>query len=324
MVMVVMLLMMMMPGVCQGEEDCSDSEIQELQAEYNKCAVQMEYQFEERNDDSEDNTDDESGGCTLVSRTVQDCGKAWKKCYSLEEVQRMQDMQIESLLAQHRSLPLSQCSLVEEYLQSGRREENMVEEDSLCTDMKTVRGQQLFQTCSHTQSTAAYNLILNTEEQEKVRSILCSTLDSIAKDCPKELQECFSAEDLHRTTENHLKEMKKFLLSFAEGKIDEDELVGCGVVKVKKVDSYEEFKDETEDDETDTNYEKSMDKDQSENVSAKPTMVENEHTRVQMDEKSAVLIKAEQNMFQGYHSASPSAHFSIFKVVFIILKVFIL
>ena len=59
MVMVVMLLMMMMPGVCQGEEDCSDSEIQELQAEYNKCAVQMEYQFEERKDDSEDNTDDE-------------------------------------------------------------------------------------------------------------------------------------------------------------------------------------------------------------------------------------------------------------------------
>ena len=46
-------------GVCQGEEDCSDSEIQELQAEYNKCAVQMEYQFEERKDDSEDITDDE-------------------------------------------------------------------------------------------------------------------------------------------------------------------------------------------------------------------------------------------------------------------------
>ena len=56
---VMMVMMMMMPGVCQGEEDCSDSEIQELQAEYNKCAVQMEYQFEERNDDSEDNTDDE-------------------------------------------------------------------------------------------------------------------------------------------------------------------------------------------------------------------------------------------------------------------------
>ena len=67
--------------------------------------------------------------------------------FIISQVQRMQDMQIESLLAQHRSLPLSQCSLVEEYLQSGRREENMVEEDSLCTDMKTVRGQQLFQVC---------------------------------------------------------------------------------------------------------------------------------------------------------------------------------
>ena len=95
---------------------------------------------------------------------MKECGKAWKKCYKLEEVavvnikyillqcmiyqvQRMQDMQIESLLVQFRSLPLSRCSLVEEYLQSGRREENMMEEDSLCTDMKTVRGQQLFQVC---------------------------------------------------------------------------------------------------------------------------------------------------------------------------------
>ena len=95
---------------------------------------------------------------------MKECGKAWKKCYTLEEVgvvntqyillhcmiyqvKRMQDMQIESLLVQYRSLPLSRCSLVEEYLQSGRREENMMEEDSLCTDMKTVRGQQLFQVC---------------------------------------------------------------------------------------------------------------------------------------------------------------------------------
>ena len=56
---VMVVVMMVMTGVCQGDEDCSDSEIQELQAEYNKCAVQMEYQFEERKDDSEDITDDE-------------------------------------------------------------------------------------------------------------------------------------------------------------------------------------------------------------------------------------------------------------------------
>ena len=55
---VMVMMMMMMTGVCQGEEDCSDSEIQELQAEYNKCAVQMEYQFEERKDDFEDITDE--------------------------------------------------------------------------------------------------------------------------------------------------------------------------------------------------------------------------------------------------------------------------
>ena len=102
-----------------------------------------------------------------MSRTVLECGKAWQKCYTEEEVgmhskvsiklyimhiiihqvQRMKDMQVESLLAQHRSLTLSRCSIVSEYLESGRREENRMEEDSLCTDMKSVRGQQAFQVC---------------------------------------------------------------------------------------------------------------------------------------------------------------------------------
>ena len=179
------------------------------------------------------------------------------------------------------------------------------------------------QTCSHTQSTAAYNLVLDTEEQEKIRRILCSTLDTIAKECPKELQECFSPEDLHRTTENHLKEMTKFLLSFAEGEIDEDALVGCGVVEIEDIEKSEYIEKDLLI-ETETIYDKNMDRDQSENVFVKPTMVEKENSRVQTGEESAVLTKAKQNKIQGYPSASVSAHISIFYIFFIILKAFIL
>eukprot|EP00091_Calanus_sinicus_P001622 TRINITY_DN11638_c0_g1_i1.p2 TRINITY_DN11638_c0_g1~~TRINITY_DN11638_c0_g1_i1.p2 ORF type:complete len:137 (+),score=53.89 TRINITY_DN11638_c0_g1_i1:629-1039(+) len=70
------------------------------------------------------------------------------------------------------------------------------------------------------------------DESEKIQTILCDTLHRIGSVCTKELEECFSTEDLVRTTKSHLLEMQKFLLSFAEGKISEDELVGCGVVQV--------------------------------------------------------------------------------------------
>ena len=100
----------------------------------------------------------------MVSDTVTVCGKAWDKCYTEEEVlashkskqlfidmflfqvQRLQDMHLESLLAQHSSLSLSGCSLVEEYLESGRREGNM-DQDARCSDRRSIQGQQKFQVC---------------------------------------------------------------------------------------------------------------------------------------------------------------------------------
>ena len=104
-----LLLLLVMVGWSQGMEEaveCSDSEMQEIQSQFNQCAVQLEYTFEERKGDSKDATDDEVGvalfiikslfhhaehvfqtaGCTLVTGTVVECGKAWAKCYTEEEV----------------------------------------------------------------------------------------------------------------------------------------------------------------------------------------------------------------------------------------------
>ena len=93
------------------------------------------------------------------------------------------------------------------------------------------------------------------------------------------------------------------MLSFAEGQIDEDALVGCGVVEVEDVEKSEYIEKDLKI-ETETIYDKSIDRDQTENVSVKPTVIKNEHPRVEMDEESAVITKAEQNKFQGYQSAS--------------------
>ena len=90
---------------------------------------------------------------------------------------------------------------------------------------------EIFQTCSHTESTKAYDKLMEIDDSEKIKTILCDTLGRIGSVCTKELEECFSTEDLLRTTKSHLLEMQKFLVSFVEGKISEDELTGCGVIE---------------------------------------------------------------------------------------------
>ena len=175
------------------------------------------------------------------------------------------------------------------------------------------------QTCSHTESTRAYDRILDMEDGEEVRSVLCSTLNRIGSVCPKELEECFSPEDLARTTKNHLKEMRKFLLSFAQGKISEDALTGCGAEQVEEVGSG------VEETESEINSRENTDESESEIISAQPTVVQTvaEHSQPQMGEKTAVLTKAEQNKFEGHNGSATIAHLSILHVFLFILKIYI-
>ena len=72
------------------------------------------------------------------------------------------------------------------------------------------------------------------EDSQKIKNILCDTLGRIGSVCIKVLEECFSSEDLVRMTRSHLAEMQKFLVTFAGGKIGDDDLIGCGVVEVSE------------------------------------------------------------------------------------------
>merc|ERR1719154_190197 len=212
----------------QSQSECSDSELQEVQSQFNNCTVQLEYQFEDTRDTLPGLSYVEEAACVLISKTIAECGKLWEKCHTKTEVQRLQDMHLESQLAQHSSsLSLAKCTPVSEYLQSGRREENDNKDDK-CSDRRSVQGQQSFQMCSHAESTEAYENILDLEDSDKIRNILCNTLGRIGSVCRQKLEECFSSEDLVRMTRNHLVEMEKFLVSFAGGEIGEEDLKGCG------------------------------------------------------------------------------------------------
>merc|ERR1719474_1577745 len=216
---------------CMTEEECSDATLQEIQANFSDCAVKQEFDFEERKANEEGTL--EVAGCDLVTRTLTYCSAELKKCYTRQEMQRMKDMHMESMLAQHNHISFASCDIVKEYLESGRREENVVE-GAKCGDRKSIHGQQRFQTCSHLHSTEAYEKIQVLEETNSIRETLCNTLVKIASNCSKELEECFSEEEILRTTEENLAEMQRFLANFAVGKINSEDLSGCGVEELNK------------------------------------------------------------------------------------------
>ena len=68
-----MLLFLVLIGTCQGQDqvtECSDSEIQEFHSEFNQCAVQLEYQFEEGKEAAQDGTGVEVSRRTTCERNI--------------------------------------------------------------------------------------------------------------------------------------------------------------------------------------------------------------------------------------------------------------
>lgn len=71
-----------------------------------------------------------------------------------------------------------------------------------------------------------------------------------------------SREDIERMGGNHLDEMEKFLLNIAEGRIGQDDLSGCGIIKlppgVNSAQEYEEYYNDEEDYEHEADNEKEL------------------------------------------------------------------
>jgi hypothetical protein len=80
------------------------------------------------------------------------------------------------------------------------------------------------QSCSHSSSTEDYQKIKDVQEENVVNNILCDTLNAIDTVCRDDLEECFSDDDIVMMTVSHMKEMKKFLVRIARGKVDQEAL----------------------------------------------------------------------------------------------------
>ena len=69
--------------------------------------------------------------------------------------------------------------------------------------------------------------ILDVENKEIVKKILCDSLNTIRNVCTTDLATCFGAEDIEMINESFLKSMKAFLIRFAIVKVDEQDLDDC-------------------------------------------------------------------------------------------------
>ena len=55
--------------------------------------------------------------CKLVENIVETCGDEWRQCFGVEDVRRMKDMQVESLLHNNRgaAVDMEQCGTVRNF-----------------------------------------------------------------------------------------------------------------------------------------------------------------------------------------------------------------
>eukprot|EP00092_Neocalanus_flemingeri_P044981 GFUD01050093.1.p1 GENE.GFUD01050093.1~~GFUD01050093.1.p1 ORF type:complete len:377 (-),score=119.79 GFUD01050093.1:205-1335(-) len=211
-------------------EECTQESLEEMQAQFKTCASGLGYQFEDTRNTFLGQQYVQESVCILFSKTVKECGKVWKKCHTEDEVQHLQDMHLKSLLSQYKDIQLDHCLIVKEYMQSGRMKE-ISQQVVICDDKVAEKTQEKFQACSHSSSTLAYEKIMDASEDSLIKDILCDTLKNIETVCSKDLEKCFSDEDLVMMTTSHLKEMKNFLFRIARGKVKKEALEDCDVTR---------------------------------------------------------------------------------------------
>jgi len=215
-------------------EICDEAAQMKMTTEFRDCATKLSDEFEDTKNTFNGEYYVQEAACILLNKTVKHCGKSWRKCHSEEEVQHLEDMYLESLLSQYKDIQLDHCQVVMDYMQSGRRNK-IIHHEEKCDEEHTLKIQNNFQSCSQTSSTEAYQKILDVENEEIVKKILCDALNTIRNVCRADLATCFSTEDIEIMNESNLKQMKTFLIRIARGKVDEKDLEECGTHSLQQI-----------------------------------------------------------------------------------------
>jgi len=238
----------------RGRQDCDQSQNGAMQEDFTDCATKLAHAHHLTREDMDQSSQLEAATCLLISQTIGECGKAWEQCHGREDIRKMKDMYINHLVSQYGGgddgIDVNRCEAVREYRESGRQDEEYRDED-LCTSAKNDELSHKFQKCSHSTSSAAYQNVMDVSDPTSITETLCKALTTIGTVCVKILKECYNKEDLERTKNDHLKEMKSFLMQIVVGKIKNDSLLNC--VILKNIDHPVEYEEEVFEDYDKTN-----------------------------------------------------------------------
>merc|ERR1719483_117641 len=159
--------------------------------------------------------------CRLVENIVETCGEEWRQCHGQEDVRRMKDMHVESLLSKNRGavVDIEQCNTVKQF---RSRQIIYHDEPEGCTDEKFVKSQTEFQTCTHSITSSVNDDIQSLNRLKSISSILCEAISSVSSDCVEHLKKCLDAEDVIIMSENHIEQLKVYFVKLAGDKVDTD------------------------------------------------------------------------------------------------------
>jgi len=206
----------------QGQDcECQEGQLQSVQHLFHNCVAQHTLNFEDTKNGSVDA--EESGLCNLLEVSTGECAQVLQACHQEDEIQRMMDMQLETMMAQYHQYQVESCVTVNEFIKSGRRDSN-VSPGQLCSNSQTILLRQKFQDCTNSITTKAYEDIQGIEDEEKVVEKLCSALLAISS-CVAELEQCFTPEDSKTIAEGNHQQMKQYLANF--GNLEESALDEC-------------------------------------------------------------------------------------------------
>merc|ERR1719369_297235 len=165
--------------------------------------------------------------CRLVEKIVETCGDVWRQCHSAEEVERMKELHVESLVRNNRgtNVDLEKCGTVVQFRSQYAdylEEDDYFEDVDKCTEEEIIKSQANFQTCTHYITTSVNDDMKNLNSLKNITDCLCKALSDIANDCVEHLEECLDPEDVNIISEIHIEQLKVYFIKLAGNKVNED------------------------------------------------------------------------------------------------------
>jgi len=231
-------------------KNCTKEETTDMQTLFTDCTGRMTADYH----NSLETIDKKEATCELITNIISDCSQLWEECQSEDDIRKMKNMQFEALVGQYnRTVELRSCEFVEQYWTEGGWEEEGSGDE--CSDREVLQTQTLFQTCSHTISSAAYAALQDLTDATEVVTQICDALTKMSTSCPEKLGKCFTPIDVRHVVRQQLQTYKKYLLDLTEVKVANDSLHDCQALVFKSDDYYNDYEPDYYEEFTEDEYE---------------------------------------------------------------------